>query len=64
MNDSYRRPDDHLVEPLFEGLAGAQRDAADRGAGGEDSPRGLLTLRWLAAATVAIAGGAVAWSLW
>ncbi len=62
MNDAYRpRPDDHLVEPLFEGLAGAQRES-----GAEDvrSSRSLLPVRWLVAATVAIACGAVAWSLW
>ena len=65
MSDSYRRPDDHLVEPLFEGLEGAQRDAAaDRSVESEESPRDLLTLRRLAAAMVAIAGGAVAWLLW
>ena len=62
MNDAYRpRPDDHLVEPLLEGLAGAERDS---GGEGEPSPRGLFPLRWLAAALVAIAAGAVAWSLW
>ena len=56
MNDSYRRPDDHLVEPLLEGLAGAQRESV-----AEDGPSGR-GLAWLLAATVAIAGGAVAWT--
>ena len=61
MNDSYRRPDDHLVEPLFKGLAGAQRESV-----AEDGPsaRGLLPLGWLVAAAVAIAGGALAWTFW
>ena len=61
MNEFHRRPDDHLVEPLFEGLAGAQRESDAQGAG---SARGLFRLRWLAAATVALAAGAVAWSFW
>jgi len=61
MNDSHRRPDDHLVEPLFEGLAGAHQES---GAQAEPTARGLLPVRWLAAATVALAGGAVAWSFW
>jgi hypothetical protein len=61
MNDFHGRPDDHLVEPLFEGLAGAQRQSDGSG---EPSASSLLPLRWLAAATVALAGGALAWTLW
>ena len=62
MNDAFRpRPAEHLIEPLFEGLAGAQGEC---GAEGVQSTRCLFVLRWLAAATVAIAGGAVAWSIW
>ena len=61
MNDSHRRPDDHLVEPLFEGLARAQRQSDGSG---EPSAPSLFPLRWLAAATVALAGGALIWALW